>query len=53
MDEYHLTKEKGDPDKLIQGLSYKQIASECSIAKETLNTHMKISIVNLMCTPKK
>lgn len=42
MDEYHLTeREKEILDKLIQGLSYKQIASECSIARETLNTHMK------------
>jgi DNA-binding NarL/FixJ family response regulator len=42
MDEYNLTeREKEILDKLIQGLSYKQIAGECSISKETLNTHMK------------
>ena len=42
MEEYHLTeKEKGILNKLILGLGYKQIASECSIARETLNTHMK------------
>jgi DNA-binding NarL/FixJ family response regulator len=42
IDEYHLTeREKEILNKLIQGLTYKQIASECSIAKETLNTHMK------------
>ena len=42
MDEYKLTeREKEILEKLIQGLSYKQIASECSIARETLNTHMK------------
>ncbi len=42
LDEYHVTeKEKEILDKLIEGLGYKQIASECSIARETLNTHMK------------
>lgn len=42
LDEYHLTeREKEILDKLIQGLTYKQIASECSIARETLNSHMK------------
>ena len=42
MDEYHLTeKEKEILNKLMQGQGYKQIASECSIARETLNTHMK------------
>ena len=42
MEEYRLTeKEKEILDKLIQGLGYKQIAYECSIARETLNTHMK------------
>ncbi len=42
MDEYHLTeKEKEILNKLVQGLGYKQIASDCSIARETLNTHMK------------
>ena len=42
MDEYHLTeKEKEILNKLVQGLGYKQIASDCFIARETLNTHMK------------
>lgn len=42
MNEYHLTeKEKEILNKLVQGLGYKQIASDCSIARETLNTHMK------------
>lgn len=42
MEEYHLTeKEKEILNKLVQGLGYKQIASDCSIARETLNTHMK------------
>ena len=42
LDEYHITeREKEILNKLIQGLSYKQIASECFIARETLNTHMK------------
>lgn len=42
LDEYHITeREKEILDKLIEGLGYKQIASECSIARETLNTHMK------------
>jgi DNA-binding NarL/FixJ family response regulator len=42
MEAYHLTeKEKEILNKLIQGLGYKQIAYECSIARETLNTHMK------------
>ena len=42
LDEYKLTeKEKEILNKLIQGLGYKQIASECFIARETLNTHMK------------
>jgi DNA-binding NarL/FixJ family response regulator len=42
LEEYHLTeKEKDILQKLIQGLGYKQIASDCSIARETLNTHMK------------
>lgn len=42
MEEYHLTeKEKEILNKLVQGLGYKQIASNCSIARETLNTHMK------------
>ena len=42
MNEYHLTeKEKEILNKLVQGLGYKQIASDCFIARETLNTHMK------------
>ena len=42
MEEYRLTeKEKEILNKLMQGLGYKQIAAECSIARETLNTHMK------------
>ncbi|MGE5108093.1 MAG: response regulator, partial [Sphingobacteriales bacterium] len=42
MEEYHLTeKEKEILNKLVQGLGYKQIASDCSITRETLNTHMK------------
>ena len=42
MEAYHLTeKEKEILNKLVQGLGYKQIAFECSIARETLNTHMK------------
>lgn len=42
LDEYHITeKEKEILGKLIDGLGYKQIASECSIARETLNSHMK------------
>jgi len=40
--EYHLTeREKEILYKLIEGLGYKQIASHCGIARETLNTHMK------------
>jgi DNA-binding NarL/FixJ family response regulator len=42
MEAYHLTeKEKEILNKLVQGLGYKQIASDCGIARETLNTHMK------------
>ncbi len=42
MDSYHITdKEKDILGKLVQGLGYKQIASDCSITRETLNTHMK------------
>ena len=42
LEEYHLTeKEKDILNKLIRGLGYKQIAAECNIARETLNTHMK------------
>ncbi|MES1224161.1 MAG: LuxR C-terminal-related transcriptional regulator, partial [Bacteroidota bacterium] len=42
IENYNLTeKEKEILEKLVQGLSYKQIAHECQIAKETLNTHIK------------
>ena len=42
MKEFHLTEKESDIlQKLTQGLSYKQIASDCSIARETLNTHVK------------
>lgn len=42
MHDYNLTeREKEILNKLIQGLGYKQIASDCYIARETLNTHMK------------
>jgi DNA-binding NarL/FixJ family response regulator len=42
IDVYKLTeREKEILDKLIQGLTYKEIASECGISKETLNSHMK------------
>lgn len=42
LEEYHLTeREKGILYKLMEGLGYKQIASHCGIARETLNTHMK------------
>jgi DNA-binding NarL/FixJ family response regulator len=42
LEEYHLTeREKEILQKLMQGLGYKQIASDCGIARETLNTHMK------------
>jgi len=42
LEEFHLTeKEKDILNKLIRGLGYKQIAAECNIARETLNTHMK------------
>ena len=42
LEEYHLTeREKEILYKLIEGLGYKQIASHCGIARETLNTHMK------------
>lgn len=41
-DEYNLTdREKEILNKLMQGLGYKQIASECFIARETLNSHLK------------
>lgn len=42
LEEYHLTeREKEVLYKLMEGLGYKQIASLCGIARETLNTHMK------------
>jgi DNA-binding NarL/FixJ family response regulator len=42
IDEYNLTeREKDILTLLVQGLGYKQIASECGIARETLNTHIK------------
>lgn len=42
LEQYHLTeREKEILYKLIEGLGYKQIASDCGIARETLNTHMK------------
>jgi DNA-binding NarL/FixJ family response regulator len=41
-DEFNLTdREKEILNKLMQGLGYKQIASECFIARETLNSHLK------------
>jgi DNA-binding NarL/FixJ family response regulator len=42
LEEYHLTeREKDILNRLISGLGYKQIAFDCGIARETLNTHMK------------
>jgi DNA-binding NarL/FixJ family response regulator len=42
LDDYNITeKEKVILNKLIQGLGYKQIAHECFISKETLNSHIK------------
>lgn len=42
LEEYRLTeREKDILYKLMEGLGYKQIASQCGIARETLNTHMK------------
>jgi DNA-binding NarL/FixJ family response regulator len=42
LEEYDLTeREKEILEKLVKGLGYKQIASDCGIARETLNTHMK------------
>lgn len=42
LEDYNLTeREKEILHKLMQGLGYKQIASDCGIARETLNTHMK------------
>lgn len=39
---YHITdKEKEILGKIIDGLGYKKIASECCISRETLNSHMK------------
>jgi len=42
LNDYNITeKEKVILNKLIQGLGYKQIAHECSISRETLNSHIK------------
>ena len=42
LNDYNITeKEKVILNKLIQGLGYKQIAHECFISKETLNSHIK------------
>lgn len=42
LDDYHLTeREKDILNRLISGLGYKQIAADCGIARETINTHMK------------
>jgi len=42
LDDYNITeREKVILNKLIQGLGYKQIAHECFISKETLNSHIK------------
>jgi DNA-binding NarL/FixJ family response regulator len=42
MESYHLTeKEKEILGKLVEGLGYKQIASDCFIVKDTLNSHIK------------
>lgn len=42
LEEYNLTeREKDILNRLIRGLGYKQIAGECGIARETINTHMK------------
>ena len=42
LEEYNLTeREKEILKKLMQGWGYKQIASDCGIARETINTHMK------------
>ena len=42
LNDYHITeKEKMILNKLMQGLGYKQIASECFISRETLNSHIK------------
>src|SRR5215203_5711786 len=42
LNDYNITeKEKVILNKLMQGLGYKQIAHECFISKETLNSHIK------------
>ena len=42
LNDYHITeKEKMILNKLMQGLGYKQIAYECFISRETLNSHIK------------
>jgi len=42
LNDYNITeKEKMILNKLMQGLGYKQIASECFISRETLNSHIK------------
>ena len=42
LEEYRLTERETDIlYKLIEGSGYKQIAAECGIARETLNTHVK------------
>jgi DNA-binding NarL/FixJ family response regulator len=42
LEEFHLTERENDIlNRLIRGLGYKQIAADCGIARETLNTHMK------------
>lgn len=42
LNDYKLTeREKTILNKLMQGLGYKQIAHECFISKETLNSHIK------------
>jgi DNA-binding NarL/FixJ family response regulator len=42
LDDYNITeREKVILNKLIQGFGYKQIAHECFISKETLNSHIK------------
>ncbi|MBD0333184.1 MAG: response regulator transcription factor [Chitinophagaceae bacterium] len=42
LEKYNLTeREKDVLNKLIMGLGYKQIAAECNIARETINSHIK------------
>jgi DNA-binding CsgD family transcriptional regulator len=42
VDEFNLTKrEREILELLIQGLSYKEIASKCFISPETMNSHIK------------